>query len=121
VAGVPGDARAADRRRARGRRPAAVTARRFSTYAALATIAVAVALMLVGLFVGAASTTQRLLGIGLGTLLLFVGVAMLTPRLVPPLVRVLGWPGVKIGGTAGTLAQRNAARNPGRTAWTAQR
>jgi ABC-type antimicrobial peptide transport system permease subunit len=44
---------------------------------------------------------------------------MLTPRLVPPLVRVLGAPGARIGGTAGSLAQRNAARNPGRTAWTA--
>ncbi len=92
---------------------------RLGAYPAAVTIALAVALMLVGLFVGALSTGQRLLAIGLGTLALFLGVAMLAPRLVPPLVRVLGWPATKLGGTPGSLARGNAARNPARTASTA--
>jgi putative ABC transport system permease protein len=89
---------------------------RFGLQAALVTIAGSVALMLIGLFVGSISTTQRLLSIGVGALALFIGVAMLAPKLVPPLARVLGWPSTQIGGAAGTLARANAIRNPSRTA-----
>jgi putative ABC transport system permease protein len=92
---------------------------RYGAYPAAATIALAVALMLVGLFVSALHTAPRLLAIGLGTLALFVGVAMLAPKLVPPLARVLGWPATRIGGAAGSLARGNATRNPARTASTA--
>jgi putative ABC transport system permease protein len=92
---------------------------RLGAYPAGVTIALAVALMLVGLFVGALSTGSRLLAIGLGTLALFLGVAMLAPKLVPPLARVLGLPAKKLGGVAGSLARGNAARNPARTASTA--
>jgi putative ABC transport system permease protein len=89
---------------------------RFSLHAALLTIAGSVALMLVGLFVGSISTTERLLSIGIGALAMFIGVAMLAPKLVPPLARVLGWPSTKIGGAAGSLARANSVRNPSRTA-----
>ena len=89
------------------------------SYRALATIGGAVALMLVGLLVSSLSTTARLLAIGIGAAALFLGVAMLAPTLVPPLVRVLGWPATKLGGTAGSLARGNSARNPARTASTA--
>ncbi len=92
---------------------------RFGPYAALLTIAGAVALMLVGLFVGSLSTGQRLLAIGIGTAASFVGVAMLAKTLVPPLASVIGWPATKLGGTAGRLARGNAMRNPARTASTA--
>jgi putative ABC transport system permease protein len=92
---------------------------RFGTPAAALTIAVAVALMLIGLFVGSLSTTSRLLAIGLGAAGLFIGVAMLAKVLVPPLAAVLGLPATRIGGTAGTLARGNAMRNPARTASTA--
>jgi putative ABC transport system permease protein len=92
---------------------------RFGTPAALLTIAVAVALMLIGLFLGGLSTTQRLLALGLGAAGLFVGVAMLAKLLVPPLASALGWPATKIGGAAGKLARGNAMRNPTRTASTA--
>ena len=54
-----------------------------------------------------------------GAVALFLGVAMLAPKLVPPLVRVLGWPASRIGGSAGQLAQGNSSRNPARTASTA--
>jgi putative ABC transport system permease protein len=54
-----------------------------------------------------------------GTLVLFVGVALLAPRLVPSLARVLGAPGARFAGVAGRLARSNATRNPRRTAATA--
>ena len=92
---------------------------RFGPYAALLAIGAALALMLVGLFVGSLSSTQRLLAIGVGAAALFVGVAMLAKTLVPPLASVLGWPATKIGGTAGRLARANSMRNPARTASTA--
>jgi putative ABC transport system permease protein len=50
---------------------------------------------------------------------LFVGVAMISPRLVKPLARAVGWPGRRLGGSAGALASENAVRAPGRTAATA--
>ena len=86
------------------------------TSVALATIAGAVALMLVGLFVNVLSTTQRLLAVGVGAAAIFLGVALLAKILVPPLAGVLGWPATKIGGAAGALARGNAMRNPSRTA-----
>jgi putative ABC transport system permease protein len=92
---------------------------RFSVAAALLTIGGAVALMLIGLFIGGISTTDRLLGIGVGAALVFVGVAMLAKTLVPPLAKVLGWPATQIGGAAGSLARSNSMRNPQRTASTA--
>ncbi len=92
---------------------------RFSAQAAVATIALAVALMLVGLLASGLSTGLRLLAVGLGAVALFLGVAMLAPTLVPPLVRVLGIPATRLGGAAGKLARSNAARSPARTASTA--
>jgi putative ABC transport system permease protein len=92
---------------------------RFGQPAAYATVIVAVALMLVGLLANSLSTGPRLLFVGVGAVALFLGVAMLAPRLVPPLVKVLGWPATKIGGAAGSLARSNSIRNPARTASTA--
>ena len=54
--------------------------------------------------------------LGVGVLALFVGVAMLSSRLVKPLVRLVGIPARRIGGAAGKLADGNSQRNPGRTA-----
>ncbi len=65
------------------------------------------------------STAVRILGIVLGVLGLFIGIAAIAPRLVRPLARLVGAPGARVGGTAGRLAQENAMRNPGRTASTA--
>jgi putative ABC transport system permease protein len=92
---------------------------RFGIPAALLTISAALAVVLVGLFVGGLSTTERLLGVGVGALGIFLGVAMLAKTLVPPLVSFLGWPAARSGGVAGLLARGNAARNPSRTAATA--
>jgi putative ABC transport system permease protein len=91
---------------------------RLGAIPALLTLGAAAALLLLGLLSGA-STGTRLLAIGLGALVLFVGVAMLAPRLVPPLARVLGWPAQRLGAAAGALARANSMRNPARTASTA--
>jgi putative ABC transport system permease protein len=57
--------------------------------------------------------------LGVGVLGLFMGIALMAPRLVKPLARVVGWPARRAGGVAGELAGANAVRNPGRTASTA--
>ncbi|HLH15406.1 MAG TPA: ABC transporter permease, partial [Solirubrobacteraceae bacterium] len=92
---------------------------RFGTPVAILTVATAVALMLVGLFVTSLSTAPRLVLIGVGAAAVFIGVGMLAKILVPPLASVLGWPSTRIAGTAGRLARANAMRNPTRTASTA--
>ncbi len=92
---------------------------RLGPYAALLTLAGALALMLIGLFVGGLSSGQRLLAIGVGAGAFFLAVAMLAKRLVPPLAAVLGWPSTRIAGVAGRLARANSERNPTRTASTA--
>jgi putative ABC transport system permease protein len=70
-----------------------------------------------GLFSHGTSTVLILLI--LGTLLVFIGVAMLSAPFIPALSGILGWPATKIGGAAGSLARDNARRNPQRTASTA--
>ncbi len=92
---------------------------KYGTQASYGTILGAFALMLVGLLVNSLSTGLRLLAVGVGAIALFIGFSMLAPKLVPPLVKVLGWPATKIGGAAGKLAEGNSARNPARTASTA--
>jgi putative ABC transport system permease protein len=72
-----------------------------------------------GLFGHGLGTTKVLLYMGLGTLLIFFGVALLSARVARPLAHVLGWPATKIGGAAGALARDNSQRNPQRTASTA--
>jgi ABC-type antimicrobial peptide transport system permease subunit len=75
--------------------------------------------MLLGLFDESLATGKRLLLIGIGTVAVFVGVAMLAKYLVPPIARVLGAPAASAGGAAGSLARGNSIRNPQRTASTA--
>src|SRR5262249_59558410 len=71
-----------------------------------------------GLFAtGGVSSVLELLG--LGTLLLFLGVALVSSYLVRPLAALVGQPALRLGGTPGTLANANAHRNPGRPPATA--
>jgi putative ABC transport system permease protein len=86
---------------------------------ALGVVAIAAALIAFGVFASGLGTVPRLLAIALGALLLFLGVALVAPRLVRPLAGLLGWPGARMGGVAGELARDNAMRNPARTATTA--
>ena len=92
---------------------------RFGLPASLTLTAGAIALLLVGSLGDGLSAAPRLLAIGLGVILLFVGIALVAPRLVRPLASALGWPGTRIAGAAGRLARANAMRNPARTASTA--
>jgi putative ABC transport system permease protein len=75
--------------------------------------------LLWGLFGPDLDTTQILLFMILGMVLVFIGVAMLSAPLIPAFTGVLGWPGATFGGAAGALARDNARRNPQRTASTA--
>jgi putative ABC transport system permease protein len=77
------------------------------------------AALLYGLFGSGLDTTEILLWMGLGALLVFLGVALFSSRLVRPLAAVLGWPATRFGAVAGSLARDNARRNPQRTASTA--
>ena len=69
--------------------------------------------LVAGLFLSAG-----ILAVGVGAGLTFIGVAMLTPFLIGPMVGVLGRPLPSLGVT-GQLGRENAARNPRRTAATA--
>jgi putative ABC transport system permease protein len=81
--------------------------------------AIAVAVLVYGMFAGGVSVGGRLAAIGVGTLVLFIGVAMLSSRLVPPLAWLVGSPAARVARASGRLARENATRNPGRTAATA--
>ena len=90
---------------------------RFRTPVAAVLTALGFGLIVLGLFSHGTSTVLILLI--LGTLLVFVGVAMLSSPFVPALSGILGWPATQVGGAAGTLARDNSRRNPQRTASTA--
>jgi putative ABC transport system permease protein len=87
--------------------------------AAMATTALGVGGLAYGMFAGGLGASERLAAIGIGCLVLFVGVALLSARIARPLASALGRPARRIGGPAGTLARETAMRNPGRTAATA--
>ena len=77
---------------------------------------VGVALLLGGLF---QNEGNRLVNVGSGAVIVFFGVAILSPLIARPLARLIGWPFAKAFGLSGTLARENAMRNPRRTASTA--
>ena len=92
---------------------------RFRWIGALLMTGAGFAALLYGLFGSDLDTTQILVWMGLGALLIFLGVALFSSRLVRPLAELLGWPATQVGGAAGFLARDNARRNPQRTASTA--
>ena len=92
---------------------------RFRGVGALLLALAGFAALLYGLFGSGLDTTQILVWMGLGALLIFLGVALFSSRLVRPLAQVLGWPAARFGGAAGSLARDNARRNPQRTGSTA--
>jgi len=95
---------------------------RFARYAlptAAIVAAAAVALFSYGVFADGLEIKVRLLALIAGVVLMFVSVAMVASRVVRPLAFLLGAPGARFGGAAGTLARQNAVRNPARTASTA--
>src|ERR671931_375087 len=78
--------------------------------------AAGVALLLAGLF---RSEGNRLANVASGAVVVFLGVAILSPLIARPLARAIGWPIAKVFRVPGNLARQNAMRNPRRTASTA--
>jgi putative ABC transport system permease protein len=75
-------------------------------------------LLAVGLF-ASLSSSVALSFVGAGAGAVFIGVALLSPRLVRPLAAVVGLPLERAFGITGRLARENSVRQPGRTAATA--
>jgi putative ABC transport system permease protein len=81
-------------------------------------VSLGVVLLALGLF--ATEAIEAALGqLGLGLILLFIGMALLGGRFIPPLASALGWPIERLRGVTGRLARENSQRQPGRTATTA--
>lgn len=91
---------------------------RFTPYMAAAVALLGAAGVLNGMY-GVGSTTQRLLTMAAGAVLLFLAVAMLAKYFVAPVAGFIGWPLMRFAKTSGRLARDNSMRNPARTAATA--
>ncbi|MBO2452660.1 FtsX-like permease family protein [Actinomadura barringtoniae] len=78
---------------------------------------IGIALLLTGLFNDKAS--NRLATVATGAVVIFLGVAVLSPLVARPMSRVIGWPFAHWAGEPGRLARQNAMRIPRRTASTA--
>jgi len=77
------------------------------------------ALLVYGMFGHGGGAFVHVLASAGGTLAMFIGVALLAPRLVRPIAWAVGAPAARFAGAPGRLARENATRNPGRTAVTA--
>jgi putative ABC transport system permease protein len=86
----------------------------FSTLLALAGLA----MVLGGLF-SDGDVGSRAGLMGGGALVIVIAISLFSPRLVPPLATVAGWPLERLRRLTGRLARENAQRNPSRTAVTA--
>jgi putative ABC transport system permease protein len=76
------------------------------------------ALVLGGLFGGGSAGSAAAM-VGGGALAIVLAVSLFSPRLVPPLANISGWPLERLRRLTGRLARENAQRNPSRTAVTA--
>jgi putative ABC transport system permease protein len=79
---------------------------------------VGLAMVLGGLFGNAEAGTAAGL-MGGGAVIIVIAVSLFSPRLVPPLAAIAGWPLEQLRRLLGRLARENAQRNPSRTAVTA--
>jgi putative ABC transport system permease protein len=87
-------------------------------YMAGAAMLLGLAVIVKGLFASSGAGSVLVL-LGAGTLMLFIGVALVSSYVVRPLVSVVGRPARTFGGAAGRLAVANSVRNTARTAATA--
>jgi putative ABC transport system permease protein len=96
------------------------TRRRRLVYLALSILlgAVGLGMVLIGLF-GSGGASARAGLMGGGAVAVVFAVSLFSPRLVPPLAAVAGWPLERLRRLTGRLARENAQRNPSRTAVTA--
>lgn len=99
--------------------PAPTRRRRLAMLALSILLGVAgLVMVLIGLLGSAGGGTAAGL-IGGGAVVIVFGVSIFSPRLVPPLASVAGWPLERLRKLTGRLARENAQRNPSRTAVTA--
>ena len=84
-------------------------------------LVIGVGLIVAGLFgdVIDLGPLNELTAVGIGALVVFLAVSMLSSLVVPSLARFIGWPLPRIDNLTGTLAIANAVRKPRRTATTA--
>ncbi len=87
-------------------------------YVAGAVMLLGLVVIVQGLFASSGAQSVLML-LGAGTLLLFIGVALVSSYVVRPLASVVGRPARAFGGAAGRLAVANSVRNTSRTAATA--
>jgi putative ABC transport system permease protein len=80
--------------------------------------AAGLAAILLGLL-GSGDAGNRAILMGGGAVAVVFAVSIFSPRLVPPLSTVAGWPLERLRRLTGRLARENAQRNPSRTAITA--
>jgi len=94
--------------------------RRRLVYAVLSILlgAVGLGMVLIGLF-GSAEAGAAAGLMGGGAVIIVLAVSLFSPRLVPVLAAVAGWPLERARRLIGRLAKENAQRNPSRTAVTA--
>jgi putative ABC transport system permease protein len=94
--------------------------RRRAVYLALSLLlgAAGIVMVLIGLF-GSGSAGTRAGLMGGGAVVVVFAISIFSPRLVPPLATVAGWPLERLRHLTGRLARENAQRNPSRTAITA--
>jgi putative ABC transport system permease protein len=86
--------------------------------AAGAVMFLGLAVIVQGLFATSGAESVLML-LGAGTLLLFIGIALVSSYVVRPLAAIVGHPARAFGGAAGRLAVANSVRNTSRTAATA--
>jgi len=98
----------------------APTRRRRLVYLVLSALlgAAGLAMVLIGLF-GSGGAGARAGLMGGGAVAVVFAVSLFSPRLVPPLAALAGWPLERLRRLTGRLARENAQRNPSRTAVTA--
>ena len=87
-------------------------------YLAVVLVLAGGALVAAGLLSDGGDATTKLAGAAAGAVILILGVAMISPRFIRPVARVLGAPLERMTALVGRLARENATRNPGRTAAT---
>jgi putative ABC transport system permease protein len=85
----------------------------------IVTLVLGIGLVCYGVFANGLGATEVLTSMGVGSLLLFIGVALVAPEIARPMASWIGRVTARTGGSAGRLARDNAMRNPHRTATTA--
>jgi putative ABC transport system permease protein len=82
-------------------------------------LALGIGLICFGVFAPSQDATTVLVSMGAGSLLMFIGVALVAPWIARPMASFIGRASARLGGASGKLARDNAMRNPHRTATTA--